>query len=111
MTRRSIVKTLVGAVAITIVAGDMTCEIVFMGESGLVSGSAVVQADGSFDTSGVTVAGMLLNARLPKLRKAAGYDPRFSNDKFGILVMGGPAQLSGAEQILRAAGAEEVRNA
>jgi len=58
-----------------------------------------------------TVAGMMLNARLPKLRKAAGYDPRFSNDKFGILVMGGPAQLTGAESILRAAGAEEVRNA
>ena len=58
-----------------------------------------------------TVAGMFLNARLPKLRKAAGYDPRFSNDKFGVLVMGGPAQLGGAEAILRAAGAEEVRNA
>lgn len=57
-----------------------------------------------------TVAGMFLNARLPKLRKAAGYDPRFSNDKFGVLVMGGPSQLGGAEGILRAAGAEEVRN-
>jgi hypothetical protein len=57
-----------------------------------------------------TVAGMFLNARLPKLRKAAGYDPRFSNDKFGILVMGGPSQVTGAEQLLKAAGAEEVRN-
>lgn len=57
-----------------------------------------------------TVAGMFLNARLPKLRKAAGYDPRFSNDKFGVLVMGGPSQVTGAEQLLKAAGAEEVRN-
>jgi hypothetical protein len=56
-----------------------------------------------------TVAGMFLNARLPKLRKAAGYDPRFSNDKFGIVAFGGPAQVATAEQILRAAGAEEVR--
>jgi hypothetical protein len=57
-----------------------------------------------------TVAGMFLNARLPKFRKAAGYDPRFSADKFGVLVFGGPAQVSAAEQILRAAGAEEVNN-
>ena len=57
-----------------------------------------------------TVAGMFLNARLPKLRRAAGYDPRFSNDKFGIVAFGGPAQVSGAEQIMKAAGAEEVRN-
>ena len=56
-----------------------------------------------------TVAGMLFNSRLPKLRQAAGYDPRFSNDKFGIMVMGGPSQVGGAEAILRAAGAEEVR--
>jgi hypothetical protein len=52
---------------------------------------------------------MLFNSRLPKLRQAAGYDPRFSNDKFGIMVMGGPSQVGGAEAILRAAGAEEVR--
>ena len=57
-----------------------------------------------------TVAGMFINARLPKLRKAAGYDPRFSNDKFGLLVYGGPAQLAAAQDILKAAGAEEVRN-
>lgn len=57
-----------------------------------------------------TVAGMILNARLPKLRMAAGYDPRFSNDKFGVMVMGGPAQIRGAEDIMKAAGAEEVRN-
>jgi hypothetical protein len=56
-----------------------------------------------------TVAGMFLNARLPKLRNAAGYDPRFSNDKFGVVAFGGPAQVSGAELIMRAAGAEEVR--
>jgi hypothetical protein len=56
-----------------------------------------------------TVAGMFLNARLPKLRQAAGYDPRFSEDKFGIVAFGGPAQVATAEQIMRAAGALEVR--
>lgn len=57
-----------------------------------------------------TVAGMFLNARLPKLRQALGYDPRFSNDRFGIVAVGGPAQAAGAEAIMRAAGAEEVRD-
>lgn len=57
-----------------------------------------------------TVAGMFLNARLPKLRKAAGYDPRFSNDKFGIVAMGGPAQVALAEEIMTAAGAVEVND-
>lgn len=58
----------------------------------------------------ITVAGMFLNARLPKLRQAAGYDPRFSNDKFGIVAFGGPAQVAAAEEIMRAAGAEEVND-
>lgn len=58
----------------------------------------------------VTVAGMFINAQLPKLRMAAGYDPRFSNDKFGIVAFGGPAQVATAEEIMRAAGAEEVND-
>jgi len=57
-----------------------------------------------------TVLGMFLNSRLPKLRLAIGYDPRFSDDKFGVMAMGGPAQVGNAEQIMRAAGAEEVRD-
>jgi hypothetical protein len=56
----------------------------------------------------VTVAGMFLNARLPKLGVTPGYDPRFSNDKFGVVAFGGPAQVAAAAEILRAAGAEEV---
>lgn len=58
----------------------------------------------------VTVAGMFINARLPKLGRTPGYDERFSNDKFGIVAYGGPAQVAAAEQILRAAGAEEVKD-
>jgi hypothetical protein len=53
---------------------------------------------------------MFLNARLPKIRSSIGYDPRFSNDKYGIVALGGPASASAAEEIMRAAGAEEVRD-
>ena len=59
----------------------------------------------------VTVAGMFLLAGLPKLGSALGYDPRFSDDKFGVVALGGPAQLAAAREIFRAAGAEEVRDA
>ncbi len=59
----------------------------------------------------VTVLGMFINARLPKLGgRAPGYDARFSNDKFGVVAFGGPQQVSVAEGILKAAGAEEVRD-
>ena len=57
-----------------------------------------------------TVAGMLLNAKLPRLSRSPGYDPRFSSDKIGIVAFGGPAQLESAREILGAAGAEEVRD-
>lgn len=58
----------------------------------------------------VTVAGMLLNAKLPRLGRAPGYDPRFSMDKIGIVAFGGPSQLDAAREVLRAAGAEEVKD-
>jgi hypothetical protein len=57
-----------------------------------------------------TVAGMLLNAKLPRLSRSPGYDPRFSSDKIGIVAYGGPAQIESAREILGAAGAEEVRD-
>jgi hypothetical protein len=57
-----------------------------------------------------TVAGMLLNAKLPRFARAPGYDPRFSCDKIGIVSFGGPAQLVAARAILERAGAEEVRD-
>lgn len=58
----------------------------------------------------VTVLGMFLNAKLPRFGRAPGYDPRFSSDKIGIVAFGGPAQLDAARDVLRAAGAEEVRD-
>ena len=57
-----------------------------------------------------TVAAMFLFAGLPKLGRAPGYDPRFSNDKFGVVAFGGPAQLAEAREIFAATGAEEVKD-
>ncbi|MGD0484461.1 MAG: DUF3341 domain-containing protein [Gemmatimonadales bacterium] len=57
-----------------------------------------------------TVAGMLLSARLPRLGRSPGSDPRFSSDKIGIVAFGGPSQLEGAREVLRGAGAEEVKD-
>jgi hypothetical protein len=57
-----------------------------------------------------TVAGMLQNAKLPRVVRAPGYDSRFSSDRFGIVAFGGPAQLVAAREILERAGAEEVRD-
>ena len=58
----------------------------------------------------VTVAAMFLFAGLPKLGRAPGYDPRFSNDKFGVVAFGGPAQLAEAREIFGQCGAEEVKD-
>ena len=58
----------------------------------------------------VTVGGMFLLAGLPKLGRAPGYDPRFSDDKFGVVAFGGPAQLAEARAIFTANGAEEIKD-
>ncbi len=58
----------------------------------------------------VTVAGMFLFAGLPKLGRAPGYDPRFSDDKIGVVAFGGPAQLAEAREIFAQCGAEEVKD-
>jgi hypothetical protein len=52
--------------------------------------------------------GMLALARLPEIRPAAPYDPRFSEDRIGIWVpCRGDAQRH-VEQLLKGHGAEEV---
>ena len=38
------------------------------------------------------------------------YDPRFTNDKFGIFVPAAPGAAAGVEALLKRAGAEEVRH-
>jgi molybdopterin-containing oxidoreductase family membrane subunit len=55
------------------------------------------------------VIGMVLLGRLPRLKPSPSYDPRFSNDRFGVAVHCPPERSASVRDILRAAGAEEVR--
>jgi ActD protein len=57
-----------------------------------------------------TILGIILNALYAKRRSGTiMYDPRFTNDRFGIFVPAGPDKASKVESLLRDAGADEVR--
>jgi molybdopterin-containing oxidoreductase family membrane subunit len=56
-----------------------------------------------------TLLGLLVTARLPGWGGSPRYDPRFTNDRFGVEVTCPPDQVRAVEDILRRAGAEEVR--
>lgn len=56
-----------------------------------------------------TLLGLLVTSRLPRLAGSARYDPRFTADRFGVEVACPPDRVRAAEEILRRAGAEEVR--
>jgi len=58
----------------------------------------------------MTVIGFLLASGLPRLRSHAPYDPRFSQDRWGVLVACAPERADAARQRLAQAGAEEVRH-
>ena len=51
----------------------------------------------------------LLLGRFPRVEQALGYDPRFTNDHFGVVVECAAADCGKAEQLLRHAGAVEVQ--
>ena len=57
----------------------------------------------------ITVAAVAMFSILMAKRGAA-YDPRFSDDTIGIFVAAGPDQARQLEQMLRNAGAAEVRH-
>jgi hypothetical protein len=57
-----------------------------------------------------SVVAWILKGRLPRVRLATGYDSRFSNDRFGILVDMAGADREEIIQLLEKAGAEEVRD-
>ena len=54
------------------------------------------------------IAGFLILGRFPRLESIAGYSPRFSDDRFGVVVNCAPEQATRVEMLLRDAGAEEV---
>lgn len=59
-----------------------------------------------------TLLGIALNALMAARRRGTiAYDPRFSNDRFGIFVACGSDRAGAVETLLTTAGAEEVRRA
>jgi molybdopterin-containing oxidoreductase family membrane subunit len=56
-----------------------------------------------------TVIGMVVLGRLPRLRRSPSFDGRFTNDRFGVAVHCAGERATSVREILRAAGAEEVR--
>jgi hypothetical protein len=56
-----------------------------------------------------TVAGLFISARLPQRRIMQVYDPSFSSDRFGILVMPPAGREGEVRNIMRDHGAVEIR--
>jgi hypothetical protein len=56
-----------------------------------------------------TLLGLLINSRLRKNAPKSMYDPRFTVDKFGIMVTCGRDNVNKVEEILNSQGAEEVK--
>src|SRR4029453_10103195 len=55
-----------------------------------------------------TVIGMVVLGGLPRLRASTSYDPRFTNDRFGVAVHCAPERAASVHELLRSSGAEEV---
>ena len=55
-----------------------------------------------------TLLGILHFCRLPNLFKKPGYDPRFSDDKFGVVVGCEEEDIDSVRELLSSAGADEV---
>jgi hypothetical protein len=55
-----------------------------------------------------TVIGMVVLGRLPRFRPSPAFDPRFTNDRFGVAVQCAPERSASVRELLRTAGAEEV---
>ena len=56
-----------------------------------------------------TLIGLVTLARLPRLRQSGTFDPRFTNDRFGVAVHCAPERRPSVREILTMAGADEVR--
>ena len=52
--------------------------------------------------------GMLLTSRLPRIKTASYYDPRFSKDRFGVVVRCPEDRLEEVRTLFRESGAEEI---
>jgi len=56
-----------------------------------------------------TLIGLLVNAFLRNRAPVSMYDPRFSDDKFGVMVVCPTENISTVQEILNSTGAEEVK--
>lgn len=56
-----------------------------------------------------TLIGMVVLGRLPRLTPSPTFDPRFTNDRFGVAVHCATGRGGSVREVLRGAGAEEVR--
>ena len=56
-----------------------------------------------------TLIGMVTLGRLPRFRPTASFDPRFTNDRFGVVVQCAAERSGSVKEILERSGAEEVR--
>lgn len=56
-----------------------------------------------------TLIGLVTLAGLPRFRPSPWFDPRFTNDRFGVAVHCAPERSVSVREILQRAGAEEVR--
>jgi hypothetical protein len=56
------------------------------------------------------VVSWVLKGRLPRIQLPAAYDPRFSEDRFGVLVAYGDGERDEILKLMKDAGAEEVRD-
>lgn len=56
-----------------------------------------------------TLLGLLINSRLRNNAPRSMYDPRFSDDKFGVMVTCGKDNIKKVEEILNSEGAEEIK--
>jgi hypothetical protein len=55
-----------------------------------------------------TLLGIFILCRLPNYLRKVGYDPRFSDDKYGVAIACAAGEVEGIQQALRNAGADEV---
>lgn len=55
-----------------------------------------------------TLIALLHFCKLPDILRKVGYDPRFTDDKFGVVIGCDSSQVDEVQQKLKAAGAEEV---
>jgi hypothetical protein len=56
-----------------------------------------------------TLLGMMIKNRMPRFRISDSYDPRFSQDRFGVLVSCREGEQHRVSSLLKGAGAEDVR--